>query len=261
MNRIPLNDPASVWGQAARRGMGQRHGAVWGSGTARRPCPTHLQTGCLRIASVRCLRERHGAATVPYTSRRRVAWMDRDPIEAAIDYLRTEDPELRRRKKHRLPIHSYAQSDHEFFFTLCARHLESPCSNSELARAIVDALLWRKSHHDWMLFRYCLMPDHLHFVVRLPPGEVRFVNAGKRGVVPYGILDQVGEFKSFTSSQIWWKHFDGEGSLWQASSYDRVIRHNDSIEPAIQYVLNNPVRKGLVTDWRSYPFAARIDGV
>src|SRR2546423_1363562 len=107
---------------------------------------------------------RHGAATVPYTIAQgrlaiaraysRVAArrgdralhnpitdrdeMEEDPIAAAIDYLGTEDHALRRRKKHRLPVHSYAQSDHEFFFKLCARHLEAPFTNEGLARAVVD---------------------------------------------------------------------------------------------------------------------------
>jgi hypothetical protein len=28
---------------------------------------------------------------------------------------------------------------------------------------------------------------------------------------------------------------------------------------AIRYVLNNPVRAGLVTDWRNYPYIGMID--
>ncbi len=51
----------------------------------------------------------------------------------------------------------------------------------------------------------------------------------------------------------------GTGPLWQRSSYDRVIRYNKSIEAAVFYVLNNPVRKGLVEDWQQYPYSALVD--
>jgi REP element-mobilizing transposase RayT len=177
---------------------------------------------------------------------------------AFIDYLNTRDQEQRERKKHRLPIECYAASDCEFFFTLCARHLNQPFTNPDLARAVIEALLWRKRRHHWTLFCYCLMPDHLHLIVQLPSQQTRYLNAGARGIIPEGILDHVGNFKKYTTTQLWWK-MGGTGQLWQQSSYDRAIRYNQSIEPAVHYIVNNPVRKGLVQDWREYPYAAIID--
>jgi REP element-mobilizing transposase RayT len=29
-------------------------------------------------------------------------------------------------------------------------------------------LLWRREHHSWTLYCYCLMPEHLHLLVQLP---------------------------------------------------------------------------------------------
>ncbi|MDQ3815026.1 MAG: hypothetical protein M3347_13885 [Armatimonadota bacterium] len=123
---------------------------------------------------------------------------------------------------------------------------------------MVEALLWRKRHHNWTLYCYCLMPDHLHFLVKLPSGAQHYINAGARGIVPEGILDHIGHFKKYTTTQIWWKQ-GGSGLLWQRSSHDRVIRYNDSIEAVASYVLHNPVRKGLVDAWEDYPYAAIID--
>lgn len=177
---------------------------------------------------------------------------------AFIDYLKTRDPTECQRKKHRLPIEYYAASDCEFFFTICARHQGEPFTNPAMANAIVDALLWRKRHHNWKLYTYCLMPDHLHFVVQLPPHQIRYFNAGARGIVPEGILDHVGNFKKYTTTQIWWKQ-GGTGELWQRSSYDRMIWYNKSVEPVVHYALNNPVRKGLVARWEDYPYSAIID--
>lgn len=177
---------------------------------------------------------------------------------AFIDYLKTRDLTQRQRKKHRLPMEYYTASDCEFFFTICARHQGEPFTNPALAKEIVDALLWRKRHHNWTLYCYTLMPDHLHFAVQLPPHQIRSLNAGARGIVPEGILDHVGNFKKYTTTQIWWKSGQA-GQLWQKSSYDRVIRYNKSVEPVVHYVLNNPVRKGLVTRWEDYPYSAIVD--
>lgn len=183
---------------------------------------------------------------------------DDESYAAFMDYVKTRDAAQRERKKHRLPVECYAASDCEFFFTICARHQGEPFANPELAKAIIDSLLRRKRFHNWTLFAYCLMPDHLHFLVQLPPNQIRYINAGARGIVPEGVLDQVGNFKKYTTTQIWWK-FGGIGQLWQKSSYDRVIRYNKSIEPVVNYILNNPVRKGLVARWEDYPYSAIVD--
>jgi REP element-mobilizing transposase RayT len=175
-----------------------------------------------------------------------------------IRYLNSCDAESRRRKNHRLTMECYAASDCEFFFTLCARHQGKPFANAELATAVVESLIWRKQQHGWLLFCYCLMPDHLHFILKLRPHEIKYFQAGGRGLVPEGVLDQVGNFKKYTTTQIWWKQ-NGAGLLWQRSSYDRVIRYNQSVQEAASYVLDNPVRKGLVQQWQEYPYSRVVD--
>jgi hypothetical protein len=45
-----------------------------------------------------------------------------------------------------------------------------------------------------------------------------------------------------------------EGEFWQHESYDRSIRDQEEWERVIAYVLNNPVKAGLVTDWQDWPF-------
>jgi REP element-mobilizing transposase RayT len=167
-----------------------------------------------------------------------------------------EKPE---RKPHRLPLESYTSGDVDFFFTINAhQRLDRPFTRHLLAQAIVDALLWRKHHHEWLLFCYCLMPDHLHFIMRLPERDQYYYNAGARGRVSEGVLDQVGEFKRYTTTQVWWKQ-GGKGMLWHTSSYDHVLRKHESVEAAVRYVVNNPVRKGLVEDWHDYPYTAIVN--
>jgi REP element-mobilizing transposase RayT len=146
---------------------------------------------------------------------------------ALIKLLNTDDASRHSRRKHRLPADCYSLSDCEYFFTLCARHKGTPFTEPELAVAVVESLLWRKEQHHWRLYTLCLMPDHLHFLLSLEPHQVSYINGGARGILPEGILNQVAGFKSFTTTQVWWKQ-GGKGRLWQRSSYDRVIRYNRS---------------------------------
>jgi len=177
---------------------------------------------------------------------------------ALIRFLNAGDTSKHSRKKHRLPAECYTLSDCEYFFTLCARHQGTPFTEPELAVAMVESLLWRKQQHHWSLYTLCLMPDHLHFLLRLETNEVRYFNGGARGILPEGVLNQVAGFKSFTTTQVWWKQ-GGKGPLWQRSSYDRVIRYNQSIQQAASYILDNPVRKGIVKQWKDYPYSRIVD--
>ena len=42
------------------------------------------------------------------------------------------------------------------------------------------------------------------------------------------------------------------GTFWQHESYDHFARDEKELERIIKYVLYNPVKAGLVTDWKSW---------
>ena len=83
------------------------------------------------------------------------------------------------------------------------------------------------------------------------------MNAVRAGDVPEGVLDHLGRFKSFTTNASWKLGF--RGALWQKSSYDRVLDMEKPFEEVVQYVLDNPVRKGFVADWTQWPYAGIVD--
>jgi REP element-mobilizing transposase RayT len=44
------------------------------------------------------------------------------------------------------------------------------------------------------------------------------------------------------------------GRVWQTESFDHVLRSSEGLDAKIEYVLQNPVRRNLVTNWREYPW-------
>jgi putative transposase len=167
------------------------------------------------------------------------------------------NPDRPNRRLHRLSPAVYARSDYEFFLTICARHHGTPFLNDRLAKAVIDSLLWTRDHHRWRLFCYCLMPDHLHFVCRLKEDQVKVVNCGARGFQVEGVLEHLARFKSYTTSQSW--KLGCRGPLWQKSSYDRIFDLAEYVEEVIEYTLDNPVRKHLVSDWQDWPHSRIVD--
>jgi REP element-mobilizing transposase RayT len=161
------------------------------------------------------------------------------------------------RKTHRLSTAVYAATGYEFHFTVCARHQGTPFTNRLLADKVIESLFWTKAKYQWLLYCYCLMPDHLHFVCRLSERDVKTMNAGARGMVPEGVLDHLGRFKSFTTNASWKLGY--HGALWQKSSFDRVLDMEKPFEDVVQYILHNPVRIQLVADWTEWPYSMIVD--
>ncbi len=44
-------------------------------------------------------------------------------------------------------------------------------------------------------------------------------------------------------------------AVWQEESFDHVLRSSESLDAKIDYVLQNPVRKGLVRIASEYPWS------
>jgi putative transposase len=81
------------------------------------------------------------------------------------------------------------------------------------------------------------MPDHVHVVLegqREDADMKRFVTAAKQ-----------------TSAHYYRVAF--QKRLWQRYSYDRVLRDDESMKQVVAYVLEKPVRAGLVVAVHNYP--------
>jgi putative transposase len=70
------------------------------------------------------------------------------------------------------------------------------------------------------------------------------------------VIAFVAAFKSL-STRLAWEH-KHEDRLWQARFFDHFLRHDEAVERVVEYVLNNPVRAGMVADWRGYPFSGAL---
>lgn len=44
------------------------------------------------------------------------------------------------------------------------------------------------------------------------------------------------------------------GAVWQEESFDRVLRSSEKLDEKVVYILENPIRRGLVDDWHDYPW-------
>jgi putative transposase len=119
---------------------------------------------------------------------------------------------------------------HTFLITTTTLHRINAFTNSEFAPIAVAQLLKHAEKHQYSLPAYVYMPDHAHVVAAGLSADSdleKFVYAWKKG------------------TGFEWHKIAG-GRLWQEGYWDRRLRVDGSIAAMIEYVIQNPVRAGIV---------------
>jgi REP element-mobilizing transposase RayT len=142
-------------------------------------------------------------------------------------------------KHHRLPREHY-QGRVWASFTLCVEERWRLFVTRDIVKIFVDFLKQVAQMYDFRAI-YCFMPDHVHVISMGNSNES-------------DILLGIEAFKQASGYRLK-KHYPGV--YWQSSFYDRIIRARQ-LGGVVRYVLDNPVRAGLVAHWRDYPFTGAI---
>ena len=146
------------------------------------------------------------------------------------------------RKKIRLGPETYALPGSICSVTFCSAGRAIIFSDPAFSRACVSLLESRAEAVGVSIHAYCFMPDHVHLLI------------GPSSTV--SVADSVRDFKSRSTRLAW--QYGCKGAIWQTSYYDHFLRKDEDLQVAVDYILNNPVRKGIVEEWRQYPYSGSL---
>ena len=125
----------------------------------------------------------------------------------------------------------------------CASDTPRWLSDPRVAEIVVEALHYRDGR-VYDLLAFCLMPNHMHLVVTL------LARCDGAYYVLHRILQSLKRHTARQANRI----LDRRGPFWQAESYDHVVSDADELARIVRYVINNPVKAGLVSEWESWPW-------
>ena len=93
---------------------------------------------------------------------------------------------------------------------------------------------------DYFLICYCIMPNHVHLVFHLLKTN--------KGVSK--IMQSIKRISALRCNKL----LNKKGKFWQDESFDRLVRDDVELYYIINYVINNPVKAGLVDDWEKWKY-------
>jgi REP element-mobilizing transposase RayT len=133
-------------------------------------------------------------------------------------------------RKH--PVHHHARERHNesvlLFVTVCSKDRKKIFDRPESHELLMRS--WRKAD-AWSVGRYVVMPDHIHLF------------CSPEGIKRVALLDWVSYWKSLSSRAWPWLM---EQPIWQRHFWDTALRCDESYDAKWDYVVQNPVRAGLV---------------
>jgi putative transposase len=147
--------------------------------------------------------------------------------------------------ERRLPAHFPPVAFHNrstiIFVTVCTEKRKHILAREDVHQLLLS--VWQAAD-TWSVGRYVLMPDHVHLFCT--PSRVE----------PVPLAKWVHFWKSHVSSR--WPR-PAEQPLWQKSFWDTQLRRGESYENKWAYVVQNPVRHGLVERAEDWPYRGELN--
>ena len=142
-----------------------------------------------------------------------------------------------REKHHRLSRESY-RGKISAAFTLCLKAASPGFVEPRTIDVFVAMLGSAALDASCVVPVYCYMPDHQHMILTGTHDDS-------------DLWEVVARYKQRSG---FWMSKHTPTMQWQKDFYDHVIRAHEEVVAQVRYVLDNPVRSGLVSSWREYPF-------
>ena len=118
-----------------------------------------------------------------------------------------------------------------FFLTFCAKHREArPLVQPRVPEQLLQAARHYHELGRWWVRLFLVMPDHVHALVAMPSVAT--------------LRKTVATWKSYTAKTT--------GISWQSDFFEHRPRNSSALREKEEYILQNPVRRGLVkkpADW------------
>jgi len=129
-----------------------------------------------------------------------------------------------------------------YFITACTYRRRPILASNPVTTAFVEFAERAYSAHSIAVGRYVIMPDHIHLFVC---GSDDFQLGAWIGLLKQCLAKRAVRAPS-------------ADPVWQRRFFDHVLRSDESYAQKWNYVRDNPVRAGLVTNADDWPYAGEI---
>jgi REP element-mobilizing transposase RayT len=159
------------------------------------------------------------------------------------------NPDIHHRRSIRLTGYDYSLMG-AYFVTVCTHNREMLLEDPVLKQITEQTWFDLPKRFGVSLDEFIIMPNHVHFIIWIT--AVGAPLAGDRGAganpvpTPVTLAAVIGAFKSIVATD--WLNWiksnapDRSARIWQRNYYERVIKEEEELCRARQYIRDNPTK-------------------
>ena len=158
-----------------------------------------------------------------------------------------------------------ANFDATFFITFTTVGWIDVFTREDYCEFIIDSLIFAQEERGVDIFAYVIMPSHLHIVARQDEGQLNKWMGNFKSYTSKEIVKMISK-NPFESRKEWILYlfkFFAKGTkqndnfmFWQKTSHPIELYTPEVIDQKIDYIHNNPVVAGIVTEAWAYKYSS-----
>jgi putative transposase len=139
-----------------------------------------------------------------------------------------------------------------YFFTLVAQERQPLFVSGEAVDVLRQAFRAVRSTRPFELVAMVVLPDHLHCIWTLPPGDADFATRWR--LIKTGFTRHCDPaLRPVPDPRRQAKHAQ---ALWQHRYWEHMLRDETDFIRHVEYIHFNPVKHGLVTSASDWPYSS-----
>jgi len=140
-----------------------------------------------------------------------------------------------------------------YFFTVVTFE-RRPFLTDETSRDLLRAAIEEERvKRPFKIIAWVLLPDHLHAVWSLPAGDARYSLRWQKIKEEFTKSFLAGGGQEGVRNRS--RRAKGERAVWQRRFWEHTVEDEEDLERCVDYVHWNPVKHGLVTRVRDWPWS------
>lgn len=129
-----------------------------------------------------------------------------------------------------------------YFVTMCTKNRVPAFADPKIAEIAKSVIMRYRSDGRYYMYAYCIMPDHIHLLLKLRAGNGRLDTL--IAVIKSGIRHGASPQAEVS---------------WMRGFHERIKRDYEDAHEFVRYIRLNPVRAGMVAEAHDYPFSGAPD--
>ena len=131
-----------------------------------------------------------------------------------------------------------------YFFTLVTKNRIKIFNDSESINAFLSAVETIRGYHHFEILAYCVLPDHIHLLLKLEENDRDFSS-------------RVKEIKKKATRLL--RQIHGNNEMEIAKSFLEHAIKDETAERTFDYIHYNPVKHGYVDDYKDWEWSSYLN--